>query len=91
MSFRLRKEWIDQEDGIQSVHLHYGISPLGEEASQSTSPEIELIPEQGHERRRRANVIESPRRALSFWMWLGEQLDPSHVLRFLYDARFLLQ
>ncbi len=27
MSFRLRKEWIDQEDGIQSVHLHYDISP----------------------------------------------------------------
>lgn len=63
MSFYLRKEWIDQEDGIEQVFIHYAAVALGEQPEwQRTGQTHEMIPEWGHNRHRRAKVLKLPRR-----------------------------
>ena len=61
MSFYLRKEWIDQEDGIENVFIHYAAVTLGEQPDWRRYGETrEMIAEWGHNRHRRAKVLKLP-------------------------------
>ena len=62
MSFYLRKEWVDQEDGISHVLIHYTCVPLGRRPDWGRNTQTrELHPEMGGSRKRRAKVIKLPR------------------------------
>jgi hypothetical protein len=62
MSFYLRKEWIDQEDGIQDVSICYAISPVSCEPDWEHDLQERLLrPECGERRKRRSKVIKLPR------------------------------
>ena len=62
MSFYLHKEWIDQEDGIEHVFIHYAVSLLGAMPDWSRNAQTrELIPEGECNRKRRGKVIKLPR------------------------------
>lgn len=65
MSFYLRKEWVDVEDGIETVLLHYTMAHLGQAPDWERKTETrEMFPEWGWNRKRRSKVI-----------WLGRDLD----------------
>jgi hypothetical protein len=62
MSFYLRKEWVDQRDGIEKVSIHYAVTQLAQQPHWKEQGQVrELIPEWGHRRKRRAKVIKLPR------------------------------
>ncbi len=62
MSFYLHKEWIDQEDHIDRVFIHYTTVPLDTQPDWQQNAQIrEMIPEWGQGRKRRAKVIKLPR------------------------------
>lgn len=62
MSFYLRKEWIDQVDGIEHVTIHYTAAPLNSPPDWRRNIQTrEMIPEEGQSQKRRAKVIKLPR------------------------------
>jgi hypothetical protein len=62
MSFYLRKEWIDQVDGIEQVFIHYAVAPRFSTPDWSKGLQSrELAPEAGTNRKRRSKVIKLPR------------------------------
>jgi hypothetical protein len=62
MTFYLRKEWIDQVNGIDQVLIHYATVPVGSKPDWDHDCQVrEMYPERGNKRKRRAKVIKLPR------------------------------
>ena len=62
MTFYLRKEWIDQVDGIDQVWIHYAVMPLNDRPDWENAGQVrEMYPEKGNQRKFRAKVIKLPR------------------------------
>ncbi|HEX8144562.1 MAG TPA: hypothetical protein VF553_18485 [Pyrinomonadaceae bacterium] len=74
MSFYLRKEWIDVEDGIERVLIHYTFAHRGEGPDWERNRETrEMYPEWGWNRKRRAKVV-----------LMGRDLDGEEIYNFHY-------
>lgn len=61
MTFYLRKEWVDQVDGIEQVFIRYAWAPVGDKPDWENSQVREMFPEWAGQRKRRAKVIKLPR------------------------------
>jgi hypothetical protein len=60
MSWYLRKEWVDQEDGIESVLLHYTCTPLDAWPDWERFRNTRVLVDQGGFPRRHEKVISMP-------------------------------
>jgi hypothetical protein len=61
MTFYLRKEWVDQVDGIEQVCINYAWAPVGDKPDWGNSQVREMFAEWGGQRKHRAKVIKLPR------------------------------
>jgi hypothetical protein len=61
VSWYLRKEWVDQEDGIDLVVIHYAWTPLGHHPDWSWGHEWRPMQDAGGDPRRRVKVLTLPR------------------------------
>ena len=83
MSWYLRKEWVDQEDGIENVILHYTWSPQGGWPDWGRHHQSRVLLDAGGYPRRREKVIAMPR---EIWDDGRGAAHPEYRLHYFFEV-----
>ncbi|MFP5345889.1 MAG: hypothetical protein ACLGIA_02500 [Actinomycetes bacterium] len=83
MSWYLVKDWVDQEDGIENVLIHYTTTPPGQYPDWGWGHETRVLQDMGGFPRRRAKVLKMPREV---WDMQNGWPTPEFRLHYFYEV-----